>query len=78
MGIEAVKIAKGVHVGQSDMPYEIARKLQGPEAIISLSMETWEDGERAEGLDCDYLGISPVFATPTQDGHQGTLKPVPG
>ena len=29
-------------------------------------METWEDVERAEGLDCDYLGVSPVFATPTK------------
>ena len=58
--------AEGVHVGQSDMPYEIARKLMGPEAIIGLSVETWKDVERAEGLDCDYLGVSPVFATPTK------------
>jgi thiamine-phosphate pyrophosphorylase len=61
----AVK-ADGVHVGQDDMPYEIARKLMGPEAIIGISVETWEDVERAEGLDVDYLGVSPVFATPTK------------
>ena len=61
VGIEAEKIAEGVHVGQSDMPYEIDRKLMGPEAIIGLSVETWEDVERAEGLDCDYLGVSPVL-----------------
>jgi thiamine-phosphate pyrophosphorylase len=58
--------ADGVHVGQSDMPYDIARKLMGPKAIIGLSVETWEDVERAQGLDCDYLGVSPVFATPTK------------
>jgi thiamine-phosphate pyrophosphorylase len=58
--------ADGVHVGQDDMPYEIARKLMGPKAIIGLSVETWEDVERAEGLDADYLGVSPVFATPTK------------
>jgi thiamine-phosphate pyrophosphorylase len=58
--------AEGVHVGQDDMPYEIARKLLGPRAIIGLSVETWEDVERAERLDCDYLGVSPVFATPTK------------
>jgi thiamine-phosphate pyrophosphorylase len=58
--------ADGVHVGQSDMPYETARKLMGPKAIIGLSVETWEDVERAQGLDCDYLGVSPVFATPTK------------
>jgi len=58
--------ADGVHVGQEDMPYEIARKLLGSRAIIGLSVETWEDVERAQGLDVDYLGVSPVFATPTK------------
>jgi thiamine-phosphate pyrophosphorylase len=58
--------ADGVHVGQDDMPYEIARKLMGPEAIIGISVETWEDVQRTEGLDVDYLGVSPVFATPTK------------
>lgn len=58
--------ADGVHVGQSDMPYDMARRLMGPGAIIGLSVETWEDVERAQALDCDYLGVSPVFATPTK------------
>jgi thiamine-phosphate pyrophosphorylase len=58
--------ADGVHVGQGDMPYGTARRLMGPKAIIGLSVETWEDVERAESLDCDYLGVSPVFATPTK------------
>lgn len=58
--------ADGVHVGQDDMPYDIARKLMGPAAIIGVSVETWEDVERAEALDVDYLGVSPVFATPTK------------
>jgi thiamine-phosphate pyrophosphorylase len=58
--------AEGVHVGQSDMPYETARTLMGHKAIIGLSVETWEDVERAQELDCDYLGVSPVFATPTK------------
>ena len=65
----AVK-ADGVHVGQDDMPYETARKLMGPEAIIGISVETWEDVERAEGIDVDYLGVSPVFATPTKTDTQ--------
>lgn len=58
--------ADGVHIGQEDMPYAIARRLMGPKAIIGLSVETWDDVEEAEGLDCDYLGVSPVFATPTK------------
>jgi len=58
--------ADGVHIGQSDMPYAFARKLLGPEAIIGLSVECWEDVLVAQELDVDYLGISPVFATPTK------------
>ncbi|MCG8687659.1 MAG: thiamine phosphate synthase [Desulfobacterales bacterium] len=58
--------ADGVHIGQSDMPYEKARQLMGPDAIIGLSVENWEDVEQAQNLDLDYIGVSPVFATPTK------------
>ncbi len=58
--------AEGIHVGQEDMPYELARKWMGPKAIIGLSVEEWGDVERAEALDVDYLGVSPIFATPTK------------
>lgn len=58
--------AEGVHIGQSDMPYDIARKILGPEKIIGLSVESLDDVHAANGLDVDYVGISPVFATPTK------------
>jgi len=58
--------AAGLHIGQDDMPYATARRILGPRAVIGLSVETWEDVERAEALDVDYLGVSPVFATPTK------------
>lgn len=63
--------AHGVHIGQQDMPCEIARKLLGPRALIGLSVETWEDVERAGALDVDYLGVSPVFETPTKTDTKG-------
>jgi thiamine-phosphate pyrophosphorylase len=63
--------ADGVHIGQQDMPCEIARKLMGPRALIGLSVETWEDVERAATLDADYLGVSPVFETPTKTDTKG-------
>lgn len=63
--------AEGVHVGQDDMPYRVARSLMGPGAIVGLSVETWEDVEEAEKIDCDYLGVSPVFATPTKTDTKG-------
>jgi thiamine-phosphate pyrophosphorylase len=58
--------AKGVHIGQEDMPYEIVRKLMGQKAIIGLSVETWEDVVASQKLDVSYIGVSPVFATPTK------------
>ena len=58
--------ADGVHIGQSDMPYEVARRILGPDKIIGLSVENFDDLERANALDVDYVGISPVYGTPTK------------
>ena len=58
--------ADGVHIGQSDMPYGIARRLLGPDKIIGLSVETMEEVVEANGLDVDYVAVSPVFATHTK------------
>ncbi|MDD9303012.1 MAG: thiamine phosphate synthase [Desulfobacter sp.] len=58
--------ADGVHIGQNDMPYSKARTLLGPDAIIGLSVETWEDVEAAQPMDLSYIGVSPVFSTPTK------------
>ncbi len=64
--------ADGVHVGQDDMPYPLARAVLGKKMIIGLSVETWEDVEAAEKWDVDYLGVSPVFATPTKTDTKGS------
>ena len=48
------------------MPYEIARKLLGPNKIIGLSVECMDDILEANKLDVDYIGISPVFGTTTK------------
>lgn len=63
--------AEGVHLGQEDMPAPIARRLLGPGAIIGLSVETWDDVEEAQHLDVNYLGISPVYETPTKTDTKG-------
>ena len=48
------------------MPYEDARRLLGPDKIIGLSVESLADIEAANLLDVDYIGISPVYGTPTK------------
>lgn len=59
--------ADGLHIGQSDMPYNIARKILGPDAIIGLSVENMQDAIKANTYDdLDYIGLSPVFSTPTK------------
>jgi thiamine-phosphate pyrophosphorylase len=63
--------AGGAHLGQDDMPCSLARKLLGPGALIGLSVECWEDVVRAQEQDVDYLGVSPVFPTPTKTDTKG-------
>ncbi len=58
--------AQGVHLGQSDMPVALARQMLPPGVFIGLSVESLADVEQAAEQAVDYLGISPVFATPTK------------
>lgn len=58
--------ADGVHVGQDDMPPEMARRLIGPDKILGVSAETPEQAIRAAAGGADYVGASAVFATPTK------------
>lgn len=58
--------AQGVHLGRSDLPVDKARRLLPPEMFIGWSVETLTDVQRSHSLPLDYLGVSPVFATPTK------------
>lgn len=58
--------AQGVHLGQSDMPVEHARQLLPPQVFIGLSVETLDDVRCSARQPVDYLGVSPVFPTPTK------------
>lgn len=58
--------ADGVHLGQSDIPCEVARKMLGKGSIIGLSVENLSQIPLANSLAVDYIGVSPVFATPTK------------
>lgn len=62
--------AHGVHLGQSDMPVAQARRLLPPEVFIGWSVETMNDVIRSASLPVDYLGVSPIHATPTKTDTQ--------
>ena len=58
--------ASGVHLGQTDMHIADARRVVGNSMLIGISAECVEDAVRAQAEGADYIGISPVFATPTK------------
>ena len=58
--------AEGVHLGQSDMPADTARRLLGKDKLLGLSIENEQQLIEAQSLPVDYLGLSAVFATPTK------------
>lgn len=58
--------ADGVHLGQQDMPLNIARKILGKEKIIGISVNTVKEAIEAEKGGADYLGVGPAFPTITK------------
>jgi len=65
--------ADGVHVGQQDLSVADARRLGPPGWIVGVSAESVADAARAERDGADYVGASPVFATPTKADHAPPL-----
>jgi thiamine-phosphate pyrophosphorylase len=58
--------AAGVHLGQADMEVTTARRLLGKGRLLGVSVSTVEEARRAEAGGADYLGVSPIYATPTK------------
>jgi thiamine-phosphate pyrophosphorylase len=59
--------ADGVHVGQDDLPVAAVRRVVGDELLVGLSTHSPEQIAAADGV--DYIGVGPVFATPTKAGR---------
>ncbi len=58
--------ADGVHLGQTDMPLQMAKDILQNSMIIGISAESFEDAIRAEKDGADYIGVSPIYTTPTK------------
>ncbi|MGV8982282.1 thiamine phosphate synthase [Clostridium sp.] len=59
--------AAGVHLGQSDMPADIARRILGNDKIIGVSTGTLKQAQKAEKQGADYVGVGAMFPTTTKD-----------
>jgi len=53
--------AHGLHVGQDDLPADVARKLLGPKPVLGVSVENAEQAEQAERDGADYIAIGPIY-----------------
>jgi thiamine-phosphate pyrophosphorylase len=68
--------AAGVHLGQTDLPPEAARRILGPDRIVGFSTHNLEQALEADrfGADyIDYIAVGPVFATTTKENPDPVL-----
>ena len=66
--------ADGVHLGQQDPPVAQARRLLGPDRLIGKSTHSLEQALAAEADGASYIGLGPVFPTPTKPEY-GSIGP---
>ena len=66
--------AEGVHLGQTDMPIDLARRLLGDDIIIGATTKTVEQALKAQSQGADYLGVGAIYPTTTK--VQTVLTPV--
>ncbi|GAB4374270.1 MAG: thiamine phosphate synthase [Elainellaceae cyanobacterium] len=61
--------ADGVHLGQQDAPIAFARQILGSQRLIGRSTHNPDDLRRAIQEGADYVGVGPVYETPTKAGR---------
>src|SRR5207248_9258098 len=59
--------ADGVHLGQTDMPVEAARRLLGERVIVGISTHNLEQAKLAANMPVDYVAFGPIFKTSTKE-----------
>ena len=66
--------SEGVHIGQDDMPADIAREIIGEDKILGVSASTVEEAKKAQMDSADYIGSGAVFPTSTKDDADSVSK----
>jgi thiamine-phosphate pyrophosphorylase len=61
--------ADGVHVGQDDLSVDTAREQAGADVLVGKSTHSLEQAVAAEREGPDYIGVGPLFATPTKPDY---------
>ncbi len=58
--------ADGVHLGQDDLPVEVARRLAPGDFVIGVSVSSVEEAVSAQASGADYVALGPIFETSTK------------
>lgn len=61
--------ADGVHLGQSDMHIDIAKRIIGEDKIIGISAKNMNEALEAQEKGADYIGVGAIFGTVTKEDH---------
>lgn len=62
--------ADGVHLGQDDLPLEVARSILGKKKFIGISTHSLPQALKAQERGADYIGVGPIFSTPTKPDYK--------
>ena len=61
--------ADGVHLGQGDLPLDLARKVMGQDKLIGISTHNPDQVREATAGKPDYLGFGPIFKPGSKQDH---------
>lgn len=59
--------ADGVHLGQRDLPIEVARAIMTPDSIVGISAATVDEARQADVDGADYIAVGSIFETDTKE-----------
>ena len=65
--------ADGVHLGQGDLPLDLARKVMGPDKLIGISTHNPDQVREAAAGKPDYLGFGPIFKPGSKQDHDSVV-----
>lgn len=76
LDIALLSCADGIHLGQEDIPVDMARKVLGESKIIGATVKTVDQAVRAVQMGADYIGCGAWFATKTKQDTTPVMEEV--
>ncbi|OCB37962.1 thiamine-phosphate diphosphorylase [Mycobacterium malmoense] len=65
-----------LHLGQGDLPLDVARGIVGPDTLLGLSSHDRDQALAASASEADYFCVGPCWPTPTKPGREAPGLPL--